>query len=585
MRTIPLIAVICLLSSVAPAVGAPVIDVQVRGVSGAMLDNVNAYLSLRRFARAADLDQDQVDRLALRARREALDALKPFGHYRASAEVAVDTTAEGWLATVTVNPGEAVLLRRAEVLIEGPGSADTSLTLAAQANALQVGKALSHPDYAELKGAMQRATAVRGYADASFTTAEILVDVEAGEAEVKLVLDTGPRYRFGETRFVQDSLDQDFIARYLRYREGDWYDTSLLLQTQFALDDSDYFRIVEVLPQQRDPDTLTVPIQIDAEDNLLQRYRVGLGYATDTEARALLGWDHRRLNRQGHRLSLEARVSSPEQALDASYVVPWSDPAMEKLSFKLSLGKVQRGDVETDGLTFAPSLTQTSGRWQRALFMNVDYTRDSLVGNSGADPELSTDRNHLLVPGISLATIPPGFIGSEPQGRGLYAELIGSAGALGSDADFLRLLLRDERRLDLRGPWHLVLRGELGLSLVEDFGQLPSQYRFFAGGDRSVRGYGYQELSPRDSEGNRVGGRHMLVASVELERDLPRNLGLAVFMDAGNAFDDFGDRLQYSAGIGLRYRLPFLIVGVDVAQSLSEASRAPRFHLNFSPIL
>lgn len=585
MRITALLLALYPLISVAPAMGAPVIEVEIKGVSGPMLDNVNAYLSLKRFARAADLDQDQVDRLAVRARREALDALKPFGHYRGSAEVTVETTAEGWLATVTVSPGEAVVLRRAEVLMEGSGSTDPSLLLAAEANALQVGRALSHPDYAALKSTLQRAAAVRGYADASFSTAEILVDVEAGEAEVRLVLDTGPRYRFGETRFTQDSLDPELIARYLRYREGDWYDTSLLLQTQFALDDSDYFRIVEVLPQERDPETLTVPIRIDAEDNLLQRYRVGIGYATDTEARALLGWNHRRLNRKGHRLSLEARLSSPEQALDASYVIPWRDPAMEKLSLSLSLGKVQRGDVETEGLTLAPSLTQTSGRWQRVLFLNFDYTQDNLVGTASADPEVSTDRNHLLVPGISLATIPPGFIGSEPQGRGLYAELIGSASALGSDADFLRLLVRDERRLDLRGPWHLVLRGELGLSLVEDFGQLPGQYRFFAGGDRSVRGYGYQELSPRDAEGNRVGGRHMLVASLELERDLPRNLGLAVFVDAGNAFDNFGDTLQYSAGIGLRYRLPFLIVGVDVAQSLSEPDRAPRFHLNFSPIL
>ncbi|MFZ8963575.1 MAG: autotransporter assembly complex protein TamA [Steroidobacteraceae bacterium] len=585
MRIIPFITALLLLMPVASAGGAPVINVEVRGVSGPMLDNVNAYLSLRRFARAEDLDQDQVDRLALRARREALEALKPFGHYRASAEVVVENTTEGWLATVTVEPGEPVMLRRVEVFIEGAGSTDPSLWLVAEDKAPQVDKALSHPAYAELKGALQRAAAVRGYADASFSTAEILVDVEAGEAEVKLVLDTGPRYRFGETRFAQDSLDPKLIARYLRYREGDWYDTSLLLQTQFALDDSDYFRIVEVLPQERDRDTLTVPIRIDAEDNLLQRYRVGLGYATDTEARALLGWNHRRLNRRGHRLSLEARVSSPEQALDASYVVPWRDPAMEKLALKLSLGKAQRGDVETDGLTLAPSLTQTSGRWQRVLFMNFDYTRDSLVGAAGADAEVSTDRSHLLVPGISLSTIPPGFIGSEPQGRGLYAELIGSAGALGSDADFLRLLVRDERRLDLGGPWHLVLRGELGLSLVEDFGQLPSQYRFFAGGDRSVRGYGYQELSPRDVDGNRVGGRHLLIASMEVERDLPRNLGLAVFVDGGNAFDNFGDRLQYSAGIGLRYRLPFLVVGVDVAQSLSEPGRAPRFHLNFSPIL
>jgi translocation and assembly module TamA len=130
-----------------------------------------------------------------------------------------------------------------------------------------------------------------------------------------------------------------------------------------------------------------------------------------------------------------------------------------------------------------------------------------------------------------------------------------------------------------------VLRGEAGTSAVGDFDELPAQYRFFAGGDRSVRGYGYNELSPTDAEGNKVGGRHLLVGSVEIERDLPRNFGVAAFIDAGNAFDRFGDPLEYSAGVGIRYRLPFLLLGLDVAQSLSESGRSPHIHLNFMPLL
>ena len=50
-----------------------------------------------------------------------------------------------------------------------------------------------------------------------------------------------------------------------------------------------------------------------------------------------------------------------------------------------------------------------------------------------------------------------------------------------------------------------------------------------------------------------------------------------------NAFDKFGDPLEYSAGVGLRYRLPFLSIGLDVAQSISDTSRSPRLHVNFTP--
>jgi translocation and assembly module TamA len=192
-------------------------------------------------------------------------------------------------------------------------------------------------------------------------------------------------------------------------------------------------------------------------------------------------------------------------------------------------------------------------------------------------------RSLLLVPGISFARLPPDFLGTNAVATGLRAELLASTHALGSDTNFTRLNVHDERRFRLTDQWYVYVRAELGASLVGDFEELPAQYRFFAGGDQSVRGYSYQELSPVDANGNKVGGRHLLTGTVELQRNLPRNLVAAVFVDGGNAFNTFGDPLEYSVGIGLRYRLPFLSVGLDVAQSVSETDRSPRLHVNFTP--
>jgi len=571
---------------------AATIEVRVTGVEGALKDNVTAFLSMRRYANAADLDQARVDRLALRARREAADALKPFGYYQAEATVTVTPEDQGWRAVVAVLPGEPVILEAAEVAIRGPGQEEPFLTEVLANSPLAVGERLSHADYDRLKGELQRVAASHGYLDASFSRHDLLVDVDARSARALLTLDTGERYRFGTTTIEQDFLDAGLVRRYLRYAEGDWYDATLLLRTQFALDDTDYFSVVEVLPEERDRKALTVPVRINGDRNKRYRYRVGVGYATDTEWRLLLGWTDRQLNRRGHRLWAEAKLSKIETSLDLNYVIPWDDPALEKLSFRALAGSVERGDITTQGVSFRPGLTQVRGRWQRILFVNLDYTSDSVPGGGLADDDggseplsVNEGRNFLLVPGISYALLPPGFANADAAGRGLYMELLGSASALGSDSNFLRLHLRDEHRWDLGGPWHLVLRGEAGTSAVGDFEELPAQYRFFAGGDRSVRGYGYNELSPTDADGNKVGGRHMLVGSVEIERDLPRNFGVAAFLDAGNAFDRFGDPLEYSAGVGIRYRLPFLLLGVDVAQSLSESGRSPHIHLNFTPLL
>lgn len=587
MRRLPpfLLVAASLWATAAPA---EAIDVTITGVEGVLRDNVAAFLSLKRFADRADLDQDRVDRLALRAKREATEALEPFGYYEAEATVTVTPTEQGWKAVVAVVPGQPIILQGAEVAIQGPGREEPFLTEVAGGTPLAVGQRLSHADYDRLKSDLQRAAASHGYLDAAFSRQELRIDLDNRVAQALLTLDTGERYRFGATDIAQDFLDPGLVRRYLRYAEGDWYEANLLLRTQFALDDSDYFAVVEVLPEERDREARTVPIRISSEKNKRHRYRVGVGYATDTEWRVLLGWMNRQLNRRGHRLSALATLSTIDTTLDLNYVIPWKDPALEKLSFRLLGGDVERGDITTRGVSFRPSLTQVRGRWQRALFLNLDYTRDSVpgtgTGTSGTEP-VNTQRNRLVVPGISYALLPRGFVNLDAAGRGLYAELLGSTDALGSDSSFLRLHVRDERRLDLGGPWHLVLRGEVGTSAVADFEELPAQYRFFAGGDRSVRGYGYNELSPTDAAGNKVGGRHMLIGSVEIERDLPRNFGVAAFVDAGNAFDRVGDRLEYSAGIGVRYRLPFLLLGIDVAQSLSEPGRSPHIHLNFTPLL
>jgi translocation and assembly module TamA len=205
---------------------------------------------------------------------------------------------------------------------------------------------------------------------------------------------------------------------------------------------------------------------------------------------------------------------------------------------------------------------------------------------------------------VSFASIPRGYLGEALFSRPLYAELRGSAETFGARDDFLQLRLEAERVFALAPGWNSFVRAQFGTTWVSDTEQLPGTERFFAGGDRSVRGFGYTDLSPRDEFGSRVGGRHLLVGTAELIRDLPRNFSLAVFFDIGNAVDEFDEPLQYSAGIGLRLRLPVVTLGIDVAQPLTNpacrASRpdprcrlepgfaersGPRLHINFLPKL
>jgi translocation and assembly module TamA len=582
-----ILAALCLAFLAAPLAHAkdekPRIDVEFVGVEGPLLENVRALSSLHRLAALKDLDAEMVGRLAQRAPNEARTALRPFGYYEPDVTTELTESGDGWHVKVTIKPGTPVTLAEQQVSITGNGKDEPFLRDVIARSALRTGEQLSHVAYDQLKGDLLRSALAHGYLDAGFTRGELIVEPATHTARAYITLETGERYRFGPTTIEQSSLRPELVRRYLRYQEGDWYDAESLLRTQFALDDSQYFSIVEVLPEERDRKNKVAAVRITSEPNRRNVYRIGVGYGTDTGPRGTLGWEDRRLNPSGHRMHAELRASDVDDSATLTYIVPWSDPALEKLSYQLRVFREQNADVETEGATFKVGLTQVRRKWQRVLSVTLDQTEDTVTTMSGNSTLVDRSRTALLVPGIIFARLPPDFLGINTVPRGFQVEVLASTDTLGSDTNFTRVDVRDEHRFKLADKWHLFLRGEIGASAVGDFEELPANYRFFAGGDNSVRGYGYEELSPVDANGAKVGGRHLLTATVEFQRDLPKNLVGAVFMDAGNAFNKFGDPLEYSVGIGLRYRLPFLSVGLDVAQSISESDRGPRLHINFTP--
>jgi translocation and assembly module TamA len=559
------------------------VAVEFVGVEDPLLANVRALSSLHRLSASPELDAEMIGRLVQRAPAEARDALRPYGYYDPEVTTGLTEREGRWYAVVKIEPGEPVMLVGQSVEVTGPGRDEPFMKRALARSTLRSGGQLSHPAYDQLKGELLRAALGNGYLDAEFTTSELAVDPAARTARAQISLATGERYRFGPTTIEQNVVRDSLMRRYLRYREGDWYSAEALLRTQFALDDSQYFSLAEVLPAERDRRSRIVPIRITSEKNRRHVYTIAAGYGTDTGARAKLGWEDRRFNDRGHRLRAQVLTSGVEDSVSLTYAIPWEDPALEKLSFELRGFTEQNADVETSGATFKVGLTQVRGRWQRVLSVTLDSTEDKLTTTSGGSPSVDRRRSQLLVPGVTFARLPPDFLGTNALPAGFRAEVLASTSQLGSDTNFTRVDVRDDRRFRLNADWQIYLRAEIGASVVGDFEELPAQYRFFAGGDQSVRGYGYEELSPVDADGNKVGGRHLLTATFELQRNLPKNLVGAVFVDAGNAFDKFGDPLEYSAGIGLRYRLPFLSVGIDVAQSISDTSRSPRFHINFTP--
>ena len=478
------------------------IAVEVRGVEEDIRANVLAYLSFERYKESDDLSPEFVERLQERSEREVRLALRPFGYYEPT--VTSDVKREGtgseqdYRVIITVTPGKPIIVDKVEVKVTGTGATDPVFTSITNDLPIQSGDRLSHSNYESLKGGLLRAAATYGYLDARMLRNEMRVDPQAYVANVSIEFETGERYRFGETTIRQDAIDEPLARRYLRYQENDPFNASELLRTQFALDDSLYFSTVEVLPGDRDRENHIVPVSILAEPNRKHRVQFGVGYGTDTQVRGTVAWENRRVNTRGHRFRTEIKGAATAQSLDARYIVPIGDPATEKFTLQLTGEHERRADVDDHTIDFMPSITHVRRSWfgehfwQRVMYMELLDTRSEFVQSGRIDQQT------LLIPGISFALVPRNYLGEALFSRTLYTELRGSHNALGSDADFVQVRAQAERVFDFTfaPKWHVYMRAEIGATAVSSTSRLAPSQRFFAGGDRSVRGFGLNDLSP-----------------------------------------------------------------------------------------
>lgn len=569
------------------------ITVEIHGVDDQIRTNVLAYLSFERYKKRTDLSPDTIERLHNLVEREVQSALKPFGYYEPSVESDVKDLGHGeWRVSVDINPGAPVLIDQVDVKVDGPGATDPLFERITDKSPLHAGDRLNHATYESVKGDLQRTAATYGYLDAKLVRNELVVDPKNHKANIALEMETGERYRFGVTSIEQTSVRDSLVRRYLRYKEGDYFDMTQVLRTQFALDDAQYFSNLEVLPQDADHQAHIVPIDIHADKSRRNRYSFGAGYATDTGVRGTLTWENRRLNSLGHRFSVTVEASQVERyLLQARYIIPFGDPAVENLTFQSTVDQLQLADVTTHTQSIGPAITALYRNWQYVLFANATKTTDDTVAGS------ATER--MLVPGINLASVPKGYLGEPIFQHPFFAEVRGSNAAIGSDSNFLQVHMQAEHVFQIADKWHLLLRDEAGATFVNHFDRLPAIMRFFAGGDNSVRGFAYDELSPVDTVCPKVpagspaagkcfeirdGGKDLITGTFEVIRDIPHNFGIATFFDYGNAFDHFGDGIEYAAGVGFRVRLPVVTLGIDIAEPLSR-SGGPRLHINFSPKL
>jgi translocation and assembly module TamA len=389
-------------------------------------------------------------------------------------------------------------------------------------------------------------------------------------------LEGGPRYHFGEVRLEQNVLDEDFLQRYIPFRSGDPYSLDQVIALQRALHDSNYFQIAQVSPGKPDRESREVPVEVLLTPRKQHRYDFGVGYGTDTGARARFGWRMPRVNRRGHRIDSHIEVSEIGYNVGANYRIPVLNPRTDQLVYSINKEKEETDSNDSVISLIGVSLNHNRGDWRETLALNYQLEEFSVADESGDST--------LLIPSVAWSrTWGSDFI-NVLDGLRFDIGIRGASENLASDTDFAQLRggLKFIYSFDNRN--RVLMRGGFGTTETPNFERLPSSIRFFAGGSQSVRGYAYESLGPENEDGDVLGGRHLLTGSVEYEHYFDDKWGLAVFLDAGNAIDNLNDDLEQGAGFGLRWKSPVGPVRIDLANAIS-TDQGWRLHISIGPDL
>lgn len=559
------------------------VRIEVEGLDRTLRRNVVASLSLEDARGDKDLNEERIRRLHARGEEEIATALQPFGYYRPDVVATLSRDGDTWVARYEVDPGPPLKVTSLDVRVEGEGSDDAWFQRDVREFPLQEGEDLFHPDYEGGKQRFVDDAAKNGYLDADFQTNEIRVDLDAYTADVVLHFATGPRYRFGPVTFNQDFLDPDLLRGYVTFEQGEILDVDELLQMQNALSDSPYFQRVEVLTRRDLAQGVEVPIEVNLTPSKHQRWSAGAGYGTDTGPRGTVALELRRINRQGHRGNVEVRGSQIEKSGQAQYQIPGAYPRTDVLTFSLGYSDLRTDTSESKSSLVGVGRTQARGEWREALALNLQR-EDFEVG-------LDEGRSELLIPQATWTRVRADDRISARHGDRVEFTLRGADESLASNASFVQVSAQGKLIRSFADRFRFITRLQVGHTETEQLRELPPTIRFFAGGDQSVRGFGYQDLGPLDEAGNVIGGEDLLAGSVELEyRFLEKWLflekwGVAVFYDTGNAMRSFSGSLEEGAGVGLRWVSPIGPIRADAAWALSEPGTPVRFHLTVGPDL
>ncbi len=546
------------------------------------------YLDLARFQKAPRSEAiagTELDRLVAAAPAQARGLLETEGYFDSTVKIAQTPATGSGLPRIvmTVVPGSRVIVQSVAIDSTAPLAPRTAtrdepwadrLDKLRQTWTLKPGQPFRQPSWSSAKNNALGELRADGYPTADWKETHAKVDATAGTAALDVVIEGGPLFKLGPIRIEGiNRYDEAAVRRLATFHVGEAYSEKLLLDYQERIVKVGLFEGASVELDATGPPE-AAPVVVKVKELTQHSATFGIGYSANTGPRVSLEHYDRKVFGQPWIAHSTISFGPDLKTLGTEFTsYPqdnlWRNLAAANIEQLLAAGETR------DSWTARLGRSQDTTRFERLFYLEAAHARVTsapLATSSEAASFnyhwLRRDLDNILMPTVGTALSLQGGVGF---GKGVETRS-DIAGEARSRGPFVRAYTRYSWYRPF-GGWFANARVEAGEVFVHSRIAVPDTVLFRAGGEDSVRGYGYRTLGPTVN-GAVVGGRVLLTGSVEMEHPLtdriPALLG-AVFVDAGNAADRWNELhpvLGY--GVGLHYRSPVGPLRLDLAYGQHE---------------
>lgn len=547
------------------------------------------------FAPLSNLDHNepaetasQIDRRAAADAEILAELLRSEGYYGAIVTPVTRASANRISVRLEAEPGTRY--RFSDIALPGldaVGPAEASALRAILG--LKVGDPVRAEEVIAARGRLSEQLGRRGYALASLGEQQVLIDHDTKSARYILPVDPGIGSRFGAIRVVgEPPFPEAHVAHLARFSPGDTYDAALVGDLRRALIQTGLIGEItieeEVAPDGRVDLVLTLspapPRTIAGE----------IGYGTGEGARVEARWTHRNFFNPEGALTLAGVLGTQEQLAAVTLRRNNWKQRDRILTAQLIAGHSERDAYEARYVGAGAGIERvTNFLWQKPWVWSLEgevlatderdrledidltFTRAYFIAAlAGALRYDGTDSLLDPVSGFRLGGSLAPELSVELDTLSLGEESVEA----GARETYLRALVEGSAYLPAGEALVLAGRLKIGTLFGAERGNIAPSRRLYAGGGGSVRGYGYQQLGPKDVLGDPVGGRSLTEFSLEARYRFgaDRQFGIVPFLDGGRLSEGAwpGTRgWQFGIGVGARYYSSFGPIRIDVGTPLN----------------